>query len=203
MSEVKGETVNAHVELSDAVSNVVHRSKRFKFNKSTLGSIRRAVDALVDPVVRSLSFLTFLHVLVLICCFQRVYLDQLARDPAALARSDYLRLLVNARRAYELFRREHDPTYIFPSAYKQIQAFLAQHDKPPVSVFFLLYRCLRLLSSDLVLLNIPFRTGLLPKPLLLRHTPFSSFLYGIGYLSPAFPHPGSPFPCRCYRWSHR
>jgi len=62
MSEVKGETVNAHVELSDAVSNVVHRSERFKFNKSTLGSIRRAVDALVDPVVRSLSFLTFLHV---------------------------------------------------------------------------------------------------------------------------------------------
>jgi len=62
MSEVKGETINAHVELSDAVSNIVHRSKQFKFNKSTLGSIRRAVDALVDPVVRSLSFLTFLHV---------------------------------------------------------------------------------------------------------------------------------------------
>jgi len=62
MSEVKGETVNAHVELSDAISNVVHHSERFKFNKSTLGSIRRAVDALIDPVVRSLSFLTFLHV---------------------------------------------------------------------------------------------------------------------------------------------
>jgi len=64
MSEVKGETANAHVELSDAVSNVVHRSERFKFNKSTLGSIRRAVDALVDPVVRSLSFLILLYV----CC---------------------------------------------------------------------------------------------------------------------------------------
>jgi len=62
MSEVKGETVNAHVKLSDAVSNVVHRSERFKFNKSTLGSIRRAVDALVDPVVCSLSFLIFLYV---------------------------------------------------------------------------------------------------------------------------------------------
>ena len=62
MSEVKGETVNAHVELSDAVSNVVHRSEWFKFNKSTLGSIRHAVDALVDPVVRSLSFLILLHV---------------------------------------------------------------------------------------------------------------------------------------------
>ena len=62
MSEVKGETVNAHVKLSDAVSNVVHCSERFKFNKSTLGSIRCAVDALVDPVVCSLSFLIFLYV---------------------------------------------------------------------------------------------------------------------------------------------
>jgi len=62
MSEVKGKTANAHVELSDAVSNVVHRSKRFKFNKSTLGSIRRTVDALVNPVVCSLSFLIFLYV---------------------------------------------------------------------------------------------------------------------------------------------
>jgi len=64
MSEVKGETANAHVELSDAVSNVVHCSERFKFNKSTLRSIRRTVDALVDPVVRSLSFLILLYV----CC---------------------------------------------------------------------------------------------------------------------------------------
>ena len=199
MSEVKGETVNAHVELSDAVSNVVHRSEWFKFNKSTLGSIRRAVDALVDPVVRSLSFLTFLHVLVLICCFQRVYLDQLARDPATLARSDYLRLLVNARRAYELFRREHDPTYVFPSTYKQIQTFLAQHEKPPMSVFFLLSRRLCLLSSSLVPLSILLRTGLLLKLPLLRYAPFSSFLCSIGYLSPAFLYPGSPFPCRCHR----
>jgi len=61
MSEVKSETLNAHVELSDAVSNVVHRSERFKFNKSTLSSIRRAVDALVDPVVYSLSFLILLY----------------------------------------------------------------------------------------------------------------------------------------------
>jgi len=64
MSEVKGETANAHVELSDAVSNIVHCSEQFKFNKSTLGSIRRAVDALVDPVVRSLIFLILLYV----CC---------------------------------------------------------------------------------------------------------------------------------------
>ena len=199
MSEVKGETVNAHVELSDAVSNIVHCSEWFKFNKSTLSSIRRAVDALVDPVVRSLSFLTFLHVLILICCFQHVYLNQLARDPAALARSDYLRLLVNARCAYELFRREHDPTYVFLSAYKQIQAFLAQHEKPPVSVFFLLSRRLCLLSSGLVPLSILLRTGLLLKLPLLRYVPFSSFLCSIGYLSPAFPYPGSPFPCRCHR----
>ena len=70
MSEVKGETLNAHVELSDAVSNVVHYSEWFKYNKSTLSFIRCAVDALVDLVVHSLSFL--------IRYFQHVYLDQLA-----------------------------------------------------------------------------------------------------------------------------
>ena len=124
MSEVKGETLNAYVELSDAVSNVVHRSEQFKYNKSTLSSIRHAVDALVDPVVHSLPSASLIS-LALIHCFQHIYLDQLARDPTALARSDYLRLLVTARCAYELFRHEHDLTYIFLAAYKQIQAFLA------------------------------------------------------------------------------
>ena len=71
------------------------------------------------------SFSDLFICLVLICCFQHVYLDQLAWNPAVLARSDYLHLLVNARCAYELFRRKHDLTYVFPSAYKQIQAFLA------------------------------------------------------------------------------
>jgi len=51
MANVKGETQNAFIELSDAASNVVHQSERLKFNKSTLGSIKRAVDALGDPVV--------------------------------------------------------------------------------------------------------------------------------------------------------
>ena len=141
--------------------------------------------------------------LVLIYCFQRVYLDQLAQDPAALARSDYLRLLVNARCAYELFRCKHDPTYVFLSAYKQIQAFLAQHEKPPVSVFFLLSHRLCLLSSGLVPLSILLQTELLLRLLLLRYAPFSSFLCSIGYLSPAFLYPGSPFPCRCHWRPHR
>jgi len=51
MADIKGETQNAFMELSDAVSNVVYQSKRLKFNKSTLGSIKRAVDALSNPVV--------------------------------------------------------------------------------------------------------------------------------------------------------
>jgi len=132
--------------------------------------------------------------LVLICCFQRIYLDQLAQDPAALARSDYLCLLVNARRAHELFRREHDLTYVFPSTYKQIQAFLAQHEKPPVSVFFLLSHRLYLLSFGLVPLSILLQTGLLLKLPLLRYAPFSSFFCSIGYLSPAFRIQGLPSP---------
>ena len=120
MSEVKGETLNAHVELSDAVSNVVHCSEWFKYNKSTLGSIRHAVDALVDSVVCSVSSDPLIF-LALICCFQCIYLDQLACDPAALARSDYICLLVTAQGAYKLFCHEHDLTYIFLATYKQIQ----------------------------------------------------------------------------------
>jgi len=51
MADVKGETQNAHIELSDAAFNVVHHSEWFKFNKSTLGSIRHAVDALNEPII--------------------------------------------------------------------------------------------------------------------------------------------------------
>ena len=51
MADVKEETQNAFMELSDVASNVVYWSKHLKFNKSTLGSIKRAVDALGDPVV--------------------------------------------------------------------------------------------------------------------------------------------------------
>ena len=117
MSEVKGKTLNAHIELSDAVSNVVHCSEQFKYNKSTLGSIRRAINALINPVVRSLSsdspiFLALIH------CFQCIYLDQLACDPAALARSNYLCLLVTTQCAYELFCHKHDLTYVFLATYK-------------------------------------------------------------------------------------
>ena len=153
MSEVKDETLNAHVELSDAVSNVVYCSEWFKYNKFTLSSIRHAVNALIDPVVCSLSSASLIF-LALIRCFQCVYLNQLSRDPATLARSDYLRLLVTAQHAYELFRHKHDPTYVFLAAYKQIQAFLVQHEKPPVSVVLLLSYCLCLLSFSLVPLSI-------------------------------------------------
>jgi len=117
MSKVKDKTLNAYVELSNTISNVVHYSEQFKYNKSTLGSIRYAVNALIDPVVCSL-FSNSLIFLVLICCFQRIYLDQLACDPTTLARSNYIHLLVTAQRAYELFCREHDPTYVFLVAYK-------------------------------------------------------------------------------------
>jgi len=54
MADVKGETQNAFMELSDAASNVVHQSEHLKFNKSTLGSIKRTIDALGDPVVHLL-----------------------------------------------------------------------------------------------------------------------------------------------------
>jgi len=51
MADIKGKTQNAHIELLDAASNVVHHSEWFKFNKSTLGSIQHAVDAFDEPIV--------------------------------------------------------------------------------------------------------------------------------------------------------
>ena len=197
MSDVKGETLNAHVELSDAVSNVVHYSERFKYNKSTLSSIRHTVDALVDPMVRSLSSDSLIF-LVLICCFQCVYLDQLAHNPPALARSNYLHLLVITQCTYELFYHKHNLTYIFLAAYKQIQALLAQHKKPPVSVFLLLYYYLCLLSFTLVLLSILLQTRLLLKLPLLRYAPFFLFFFNLGYLYPVFLYPGPLLPCCCH-----
>ena len=201
MFEVKGKTLNAHVELSDTVSNVVHHSEQFKYNKSTFGSIRHAVDAFVDPVVRSLSSVSLIF-LALIHCFQRIYLDQLAHDSATLAKSDYLCLLVTARHAYELFCREHDPTYVFPATYKQIQAFLAQYEKPPMSVILLLSYCLCFLSFSLVPLSILLQTRLPLKLLLLRYTLFFFFLCNFGYLYPAFLYLGSSLLCCCHQWPY-
>jgi len=54
-------------------------------------------------------------------------LEQLALDPIAQAKGKFIRLLFTAKRAYELFRCEHNPSFIYPPSYKQLQAFLLLH----------------------------------------------------------------------------
>jgi len=48
-SSVTGETHNAFLELSNAISNVFHRNQRYTRHKTTLGSLKMAIDSLAEP----------------------------------------------------------------------------------------------------------------------------------------------------------
>ena len=54
---IADETQNVFLELSDAVSNVIHRSQHFARHETTLGSVKSAIEGLAEPAVR-LSFLS-------------------------------------------------------------------------------------------------------------------------------------------------
>jgi len=59
-SSVTSETHNAFLELSDAVSNVFHRSQRYARHETTLGSLKMAIDSLAESAVSILfPFLLF------------------------------------------------------------------------------------------------------------------------------------------------
>ena len=59
-SSVTGETHNTFLELSNAVSNVFHRSQHYACHETTLGSLKMAIDSLAKPAVSILfSFLLF------------------------------------------------------------------------------------------------------------------------------------------------
>jgi len=59
-SSVTGETHNAFLELSNAVSNVFHHSQRYARHETTLGSLKMAIDSLAEPAVSILfPFLLF------------------------------------------------------------------------------------------------------------------------------------------------
>jgi len=49
-SSVTGETHNAFLELSNAVSNVFHRSQCYAHHETTLGSLKMAIDSLAEPL---------------------------------------------------------------------------------------------------------------------------------------------------------
>jgi len=59
-SSVTGETHNAFLELSNAVSNVFHCSQCYAHHETTLGSLKMAIDSLAKPTVSILfPFLLF------------------------------------------------------------------------------------------------------------------------------------------------
>jgi len=59
-SLVTGETHNTFLELSDVVSNVFHRSQHYACHKTTLGSLKMAIDSLAEPAISILfPFLLF------------------------------------------------------------------------------------------------------------------------------------------------
>jgi len=49
-SSVTGETHNAFLELSNAISNVFHRSQHYARHETTLGSLKMAIDSLAEPL---------------------------------------------------------------------------------------------------------------------------------------------------------
>jgi len=51
VSLVTGKTHNTFLELSDTVSNVFHCSQRYSHYKTTLGSLKMAIDSLAEPAV--------------------------------------------------------------------------------------------------------------------------------------------------------
>ena len=48
---VTSETHNTFLELSNAVSNVFHHSQHYSCHKTTLGSLKMAIDSLAKPTV--------------------------------------------------------------------------------------------------------------------------------------------------------
>jgi len=67
-SLVTGETHNAFLELSNAVSNVFHHSQCYARHETTLGSLKMAIDSLAEPAV-SILFLFLLFDLLFLIVF--------------------------------------------------------------------------------------------------------------------------------------
>jgi len=65
-SLVTGETHNAFLELSDAVSNVFHHNQYYSHHETTLGSFKIAINSLAKPVVSILFLFLLLDFLFLI-----------------------------------------------------------------------------------------------------------------------------------------
>ena len=74
-SSVTGETHNAFLELSNAVSNVFYRSQCYTRHETTLGSLKMAIDSLAKPTV-SILFPSLLFDLLFLIVFLIVTLSR-------------------------------------------------------------------------------------------------------------------------------
>ena len=50
-SIILGITQNAYLELSDAIFNVLHCRQHYSCKAMTLGSVKMAIDGLLDPII--------------------------------------------------------------------------------------------------------------------------------------------------------
>ena len=75
---VTSETHNAFLELSNAISNVFHRSQCYGHHETTLGSLKIAIDSLAKPTV-SILFLFLLLDLLFLTVFLLVTLSRLTQ----------------------------------------------------------------------------------------------------------------------------
>jgi len=75
---VTGETHNAFLELSDAVSNIFHHSQCYSHHETTLGSLKMAIDNLAKPTV-SILFLFLLLDLLFLTVFLLATLSRLTK----------------------------------------------------------------------------------------------------------------------------
>jgi len=122
---ITGKTQNAFLKLSDTVSNIIHHSQCFAHRETTLGSVKSAIEGLAEPAVR----LSFLSSFFFNFSFQRLYLKCLNSDPVTVGSPEYIRILGKAKHSCEVFRKEYDLSFIYPSIYKQLQTFISQYKR--------------------------------------------------------------------------
>ena len=77
-SSVTSETHNVFLELSNTVSNVFYRSQCYSHHKTTLGSLKIAIDSLAKPTV-SILFPFLLLDLLFLTVFLLVTLSRLTQ----------------------------------------------------------------------------------------------------------------------------
>ncbi|KAJ3556382.1 hypothetical protein NP233_g11990 [Leucocoprinus birnbaumii] len=112
-AEPTGKMQNMFIELQDAVAHAFHCLQCFSANQTTKVLAKSAIDGLNGPVT--------------------LFLGRLKIDAAALTKLDFQQTTIKAKRGYENFKHNVDLTYVFPSEYHELHAFITQQDKVQAS----------------------------------------------------------------------